>query len=68
VFGMVYGYAPTGTDQALVQAFIDRIEQIQSEDQQKFESLKNLLPLLVEKTKSNPKSHYIFSSLQTHFI
>gem|GEM_PF-5259809 len=65
---MVYGYTPTGADQALVQAFINRIEQIRSEDQQKFEALKNLLPLLVEKTKSNPKSYYIFSNIHTHFI
>lgn len=68
VLWSVFAYTPTATDQAMAQAFIKRIEEIRVENPQQFESLKNLLPLLVEQTKSKPKSYYIFSSLYTHFI
>lgn len=68
MFGAAFSYTPTSTDEAMVQVFIERIEEISTEDPQKFESLKSLLPLLVEQSKTKPKSYYIFSSLYKYFI
>lgn len=65
---LTFGYTPTAHDQAMLNIFTQAIEKIRTEDPQRFESLKALLPALVQHTKDRPSSHYIFSGLYAYFI